>query len=383
MDGKDAQPGRIVSLDQYRGYTVVGMFLVNFVGGFAVIKSDFPVLEHHNTYFSYADSIMPQFFFAVGFAYRLTLLRRREREGPRAAYLHVLRRSLGLILVGLVLYHLTGGVKTWDELTHLSGGDWLKVFKRSPFQTLTHIGVTSLWVLPVITAGPAVRVAFAAGSGLLHAYLSAGLAGWPFSIDWNYYQWVNAEPRGIDGGPLGFLTWTIPLLAGSLAYDIMAAARERPPLRRLLGWGAILMLLGYGLSCLNTVMPPNSAGAEARSWLVEPPFVPPARPVNLWTMSQRAGSVSYLTFSAGFSLAVYALFVLACDMGRMRLGIFATFGSNALAAYIIHGLVDDAIKPYTPRDAPLWFVAAAFGLFLGICYVFVRHLEKNRIFLRM
>ena len=35
-------------------------------------------------------------------------------------------------------------------------------------------------------------------------------------------------------------------------------------------------------------------------------------------MSQRTGSISYLTFSAGFSLAVYALFVLACDLGHFR-----------------------------------------------------------------
>ena len=41
------------------------------------------------------------------------------------------------------------------------------------------------------------------------------------------------------------------------------------------------------------------------------------------------------------------------------------------------------IKPYAPRDAPLWFVVAAFGLFLAVCYLFVRHLEKNRIFLRL
>jgi hypothetical protein len=143
------------------------------------------------------------------------------------------------------------------------------------------------------------------------------------------------------------------------------------------------MLLGYALSCLNLVTPPNTAGAEVRSWLVEPPFVPPSRPVNMWSMSQRSGSVSYLTFAAGFSLAVYALFVLACDRGRLQIGLFATLGSNALAAYLIHDLVGDAIKPYAPRDAPLWFVVAAFGLFLGVCYVFVRHLEKNRIFLRL
>ena len=65
--------GRIVSLDQFRGYTVAGMLLVNFLGGYAAVPA---VLKHHNTYCSYADTIMPQFFFAVGFAFRLTFLRR-------------------------------------------------------------------------------------------------------------------------------------------------------------------------------------------------------------------------------------------------------------------------------------------------------------------
>ena len=62
--------------------TVAGMLLVNFLGGYAVVPA---ILKHHNTYCSYADTIMPQFFFAVGFAYRLTFLRRRESSGAWAA----------------------------------------------------------------------------------------------------------------------------------------------------------------------------------------------------------------------------------------------------------------------------------------------------------
>src|ERR1700730_7941023 len=92
--------GRLVSLDQFRGYTVSGMFIVNFGSNFAVLP---PVFRHHNTYCSYADTIMPQFFFAVGFAYRLTLLKRLRTEGPGAAFLKALRRNLGLILVGVVI----------------------------------------------------------------------------------------------------------------------------------------------------------------------------------------------------------------------------------------------------------------------------------------
>ena len=119
--------------------------------------------------------------------------------------------------------------------------------------------------------------------------------------------------------------------------------------------------------------------------IAPPPFVEPAEgmPVDLWTMSQRTGSVSYLTFAAGFSLAVYALFVLLCDLGGLRVGLFRTFGQNALAAYIVHPMVAGAVKPYVPGDSPLWYVAAGFLLYFAICYLFIRYLEKHGIFLRL
>src|SRR5436305_1223691 len=97
---------RLASLDQFRGYTVVGMFFVNFVGNhFQALPA---VFSHHNTYCSYADTIMPQFFFAVGFAYRLTFLRRLQTSSFASAAWKAVRRNLGLILLGLVVYHLDG-----------------------------------------------------------------------------------------------------------------------------------------------------------------------------------------------------------------------------------------------------------------------------------
>ncbi len=74
-------------MDQFRGYTVAGMFVVNFVGGLAAFPE---VLKHHNglPYFSYADTIMPSFMFAAGFSYRLerapALRQARRRRVPTA-----------------------------------------------------------------------------------------------------------------------------------------------------------------------------------------------------------------------------------------------------------------------------------------------------------
>ncbi len=382
MGSERPQPSRLTSLDQFRGYTVAGMFFVNFVGGYAVFGDS--VFKHHHTFCSYADTIMPQFLFAVGFAYRMTLLRRIEADGPRAAYGRALSRNLGLLLLAFVIHHGSGSA--WPKFSEPGlGAVLLGTFKRDLFQTLTHIAVTSIWVMPVIAARPAARVGFAAASAGLHVALSYGFN----------YEWVNAigpyagTPRGIDGGPLGFLTWSVPLLAGSLAYDAVRAHPDGAPVGRLFAWGLAVMLVAYALSCVNLrtqALPsanPELPAAEEGALLLEPPFVPPTRRTNLWTMSQRSGSVSYLTFGAGFSLALFGLFVWACDVRGWRLGLFTTLGVNALAGYVIHDLVDNAVKPFAPKDAPLWYVLAAFAAFFAICYVFLRYLEKNRLYLRL
>lgn len=367
----DQSPNRIASLDQFRGFTVLGMFLVNFVGSYAAIKSTLPVLCHHHTYCSYADTIMPQFFFAVGFGYRMTFLKRWQAHGVRTAYGHAIKRAFALILLGFIVHHLDGRYDTWTKLEELGWrGFFRDSFQRNFFQTLTHIGITSLWVLPVIAARPSVRIAYAVASAVLFHWLS----------ERGYYDWVMKRP-GIDGGPLGFLTWTLPLTAGTLAFDVLAG-KKRPVARLLIG-GALLMVLGYALSCLNLVTPPNSAAGGLQSLLIEPPFVPPSEPVNIWTMSQRAGSVSYLTFGAGFSLVVYSLFVLVSDMGPVRVGLFRTLGTNALVGYILHDLVNDAVKPFVPKDAPLWYVFAGFGVSLGICYLVLRFLERQRLYVKL
>ena len=371
-------PDRVASLDQFRGYTVLGMFVVNFVGGLNAVPD---LLKHHHTYCSYADTIMPQFLLAVGFGFRLSFLRRLEKDGKWAAYRHAVTRNLGLILLGIVVYHLTGNYKSWADLSSQSLGDFLlKTCKRGPFETLTHIGVTSLWVLPVIASAGWVRVLFALASGGLHVWLSHA----------GYYEWNLMDPRGIDGGPLGFLTWTIPLIAGSLAHDwVMRPKKEdEGPLSNLLMGGVVLMAAGYVLSCLNRWTSPNIWGFTGDWWqdqLATAPFVAPPEmwKLNYWVMSQRAGSITYLLFAAGFGLVVLALFRWLCDNRGWRWAYLDLLGRHALAGYIIHSMVEEAVKPFVPKDSPGWYVVLAIGVYLGIVTLFLRHLDRNRLFLKL
>ena len=139
----------------------------------------------------------------------------------------------------------------------------------------------------------------------------------------------------------------------------------------------------------------NARQGQWRELLAEPPFVPPPHPPgeidesdrfrqwNYWMMSQRGGTVSYLTFAAGFSMAVYALFYVLSDLGRLQWGVFRTFGTNALVAYVLHMMVAGAIKPFMPHDVPAWYMWAGCGVFMLITYLFVRSLEKNNMYLRL
>ena len=73
-----AQQLRLVSLDQFRGLTMLSMLVVNFTGGLDCVP---PALKH-----SYgrapgglgaADFVMPCFLFCVGFALQVRRPRRR------------------------------------------------------------------------------------------------------------------------------------------------------------------------------------------------------------------------------------------------------------------------------------------------------------------
>jgi len=437
----DGTSKRLASLDQFRGYTVAGMFLVNFVGSFEAIRISLPILKHHTTYCSYADTIMPQFFFAVGFAFRLTFGRRMQSEGAGKAYWHAVKRFLGLALLAITLYSTPKVAENWagwQKLVETEG--WWGLFhdavKHSWFQTLLHIAVTSLWLLPVIRAGWQVRVIYGLISAVSHIVLSA----------WFYFDWAHVDPGTIDGGPLGFLTWSIPTLAGTLACDAFVG-REKPLLGRVMLWGIILMGLGWGMSCLTRLYdipaartavltaeretikglteslgkepdPEKKKGIEGEiksrnelleknryaedavfprwerwegktltTMLCEAPFVAPPdefhRQRNYWQMSQMDGTVSYLTFSAGFSLVLYGVFYVLADVWGLQLGLFRTLGTNALFGYVIHGIVDTGVRPFFPNDCPMWGVWVAFGIYFLLCYLFIRALEKQKIYIRL
>lgn len=107
--------GRIVSIDALRGFTM--LFIIGGGGFFASFYKVWPNsftetlaknMEHAGWEgFYFMDLIFPLFLFLVGLILPTVILRRLEKgETPRQMYLHILKRTLVLIFLGLVNYGL-------------------------------------------------------------------------------------------------------------------------------------------------------------------------------------------------------------------------------------------------------------------------------------
>ena len=199
---------RIVSLDQFRGYTVAGMFVVNFLGGYAITHYG---LKHNDRFFTWADSIMPSFMFACGFSYRLSVLRRLPIKGAFATYFGVVRRSLGLVLVSLAMYGLGNEFKSWSEVNPESVKRFIaEVVKADLWEVLAIIGMTQILLIPVVAKSFRTRVAAMIGLSVLHIVIS-----WWFNEFFVYGKptWMDEYFFGLegrrawDGGCFGLISW--------------------------------------------------------------------------------------------------------------------------------------------------------------------------------
>ncbi|MCA9041215.1 MAG: hypothetical protein KDA65_12755, partial [Planctomycetaceae bacterium] len=102
-----------------------------------------------------------------------------------------------------------------------------------------------------------------------------------------------------------------------------------------------------------------------------------------WMMSQRAGTMSYLIFAGGFSLLVYTLFYIFTDIWGFQIGLFRTWGTNALACYVLFELVCGGVKNFVPRDPAPWYGWASWVISMLLMWLVIRTFEKNKIFIRM
>ncbi|MBX3436485.1 MAG: hypothetical protein KF861_03270 [Planctomycetaceae bacterium] len=463
-------PSRIHSIDQLRGYTVLGMFVVNYLGHY---PSHFNF--HHNDYFlSYSDTIMPMFLFVVGITFRLTLVKKLATDGMLSTYVSCFKRCLTLCLISVILNGVGQSFDSYEifftdpQTKQLAEADWAqfeegraewtipphfgdrvslwaRLFVKSyVWETLAVIGLTQLFVLPLVHLGFRSRLAGLMLLGAAHVAISQWF-NWQFfygyTLDGQYVDssvglnnwmgalWGTGSNRSWDGGVFGVMTWGVAMLAGTLCGDLISIESPRTSIARLVRWGGAFLIAGYAMSCLSRLYDlPDAAQSERfapaaaderitntrgkakggissvlaaspvlpdwraatgrplASLLGDPPFVerPEERLVNYWMMSKRLASLPYVIFASGLSFVGLAVFVFVADVMGVRIGVFRTFGMNALIAYILHKMVLKGLMfPLIPPDSAAWLYWSGLLIYLVMVYLLVRGLERQGVFVKI
>jgi predicted acyltransferase len=310
---------RLLSLDAFRGATIAGMILVNNPGSWSDI---YPQLRHAAwNGWTFTDFIFPFFLWIVGVAMTFSFPKRIAAGNPRSGLLvHVLWRAivifaLGLFLTGFPFGLAFGHTFSWLTLRipgvlqriavcYLLGGAIL-IYSKPRAQVAWLVALLAgYWVLVTRVSVPGFGPGVLEPTGSLCWYVdSTVLAG---------HTWSGAPVPGFD--PEGIVS-TIPALA-TLLFGVLTGhwIRTERSKEEKTSWmflaGNVLLLLGV---ILDMWLPINK---------------------NLWTSS-------YSIFMAGWALVVFACFYWLIDVKGHTAWAkpFIIYGMNAIAAYVLSGLV--------------------------------------------
>ena len=314
---------RIVSLDQFRGFAVLGMILVNYLGRFDSIPD---TMKHPNYGMTFANAIAPFFLFAVGMGFKMSFERQVRKSGLTKGIWTAIKRYGTLILIGLVIYGPDLKLGIWDALVD--------------------IGFAGLITLPFILTVKWIRISIA------FIYLIGYQLIFSFTA---YGEWTMAH--SIDGGPMGVLSWASILIFGTLLMDDLSADDTRSFIRRSLITGTLLMILGYLLSELE--------------------------PAALWQFSQCSMTIAYTLFATGLCYWVFIFFYWLADLKKIEVPHLTELGINPLVLYLSQNIIIEYHGRILERNAPLWQALTGGFIIYMICYAIARYMARNNLVVKI
>ena len=342
---------RYLSLDILRGLTVAFMIIVNNPGSWSCM---YPILKHASwDGCTPCDLVFPFFLFCAGVS-MVFAFAKYPGITPDAVK-KVLKRGVLLYLVGLLLNAFPFYPTNQNpELTFLQNWlDWarhLRLMGVLPRIALCYTlgSILVLWLRTpkklIVTAG----LLCALHVGLL--LLFAGPEG-AFTLEGNFARRLDLAILG-DGhiyhgyglpfepeGFLGTLTGTATVLLGYLIGTVVRSTTPLEASPKIFSLSAALLLGGLALSLA----------------------VPLNKP--LW-------SASYVLYTAGWASFVFALLIYLVDVKGCEKPFlpFRALGMNALALFVLSGLLMKILWIYTSWDYTVFFGRSEF---LSLCHAVI------------
>lgn len=326
IDESSRKPERLVSLDAFRGLTILGMLLVNNIA----LDTATPAQLVHagwNKGLTFADMVFPWFLLAVGVAVPYSSASRKRQGVSEWRYnMRVIGRTVTLVLLGCLIDSSISRTPLFDlGVLQLIG--------------LAYLVGALLYELPVqrrlIIAGTLLAWYWA----LIRFLPVPGMGAGVFTPEHNVINHLNqvyltaVHLKGI----LSVIPTAALVMIGTAAGDILISHRLQPTHKL-----SHLAVLGLGLTVIGWL------------WARDLPFNKP-----LWT-------TPYVLYSSGLGCLVLAFFFLTIDITKWRAWALPLVipGMNAIFVYVVPILV----KVYI-FQVWTWKLADGSHLPLGVAFM--------------
>ncbi len=302
---------RLLALDVFRGMTIAGMILVNNPGDWGTVYGPLLHADWHGC--TPTDWVFPFFLFIVGVAIPLALGRRKEAGQDRAAiFKKILFRTVAIFVIGLLLHLIPKfdfmhmripGVLQRIALVY---GACATIFMFSDWKRQLWIGAGLLllyWALMALVPVPGGYPPNLDAETNLGAWLDRTI----FTTNHLWSQAKTWDPEGL----LSTMPAVVTGITGMLTGEWIKTSRNHyEKLTGIFGVGVLLLVVSL-------------------TWDL-------AFPINkkIWTSS-------YVLYTSGVALLFLGVVYWTVDVLGYRRWIkpFVVYGTNALFAYVLSGLI--------------------------------------------
>lgn len=311
---------RILSVDIFRGATILLMVLVNTPGTWSNVYAPFLHADWHG--YTPTDLVFPFFLFIVGTSIAFSY---KNRTVDASAYKKIAIRALKLIALGLFLGAFVIHFPFFKNFSDIRfPGVLQRIGVVFFFAALLFINLNwkqLIWITTILLIGYWLLMTFVPVEGVTSTLERApnNLANW---ID---VQVFGSHNYKADYDPEGLLS-TIPSIASSLLgvfTGLILTSKQEKKATILMGLGGSLLIIGH---IWDIFFPINKA---------------------LWTSS-------FVLVTAGWANLILALIYYLTDVKKIEFGsVFRYVGANAIVIYFLSSFISKVMGQIQIGDTSL------------------------------